>query len=217
MLSSDRDEFSAQLRKLCAGFNVPYTEERLDAYWSGLAKMSLPAFARMVDDALGEEGSPKIPTTNQLWKAYRDSRARLTAPAQTDKPQAEPDHLAYFANRLLFKHILGRVGLKSTSTFRPGFGLTDCSASPELRRCQIFKNELVAEFTEYVREGDDLATPQEFIRRWILGLGKVSEIYPVTLEAYQRDMESPGAEVPFARIMARHLESDHAQMQRELV
>ena len=86
MLIEDAEEFERQLRRLCAGFEVPLTQLRKEAYDTGMAKMSIGQFARCVEYALGEHGPDKFPTTNKIWTIHR----RLRAPAQAS---AQPEQL----------------------------------------------------------------------------------------------------------------------------
>jgi hypothetical protein len=65
--TADRGEFEQRAKVLFAGFNVPASPERVEAYWNGLQRMSLPDFAKSVQHALGENGPEKIPTVNGLW------------------------------------------------------------------------------------------------------------------------------------------------------
>lgn len=87
MLGTERQAFEHQVGVLCAGFNVPATSERFEAYWKGLGKMQLGTFERIVEHALGEEGPDKIPTSQQCWTIHRklrqDQRERERAPQQT--------------------------------------------------------------------------------------------------------------------------------------
>ena len=75
---------------LCAGFNVPVSV-RPDAYWKGMAKMSIIEFARCIEYALSEDGPEKIPNTKELWnirtKLKTESRKRAAPP-----PAATIDH-----------------------------------------------------------------------------------------------------------------------------
>lgn len=72
MQASDRDDFKTEMGKLCAGFGVPFTKIREDAYWTGLTRMSLPQFRRCVEYALGEHFVEEdLPTTGKLWKVHR--------------------------------------------------------------------------------------------------------------------------------------------------
>lgn len=81
MQVEDVEEFERQLRRLCAGFELPLTQLRKEAYETGLAKMSIGQFARCVEYALGEHGPEKFPTTNKIWTMCRKLRAPA-APAQ---------------------------------------------------------------------------------------------------------------------------------------
>lgn len=75
MQAADRAEFEQHAKALCAGFNVPATPERLEAYWLGLRFMSLGDFCRTVAYALGEHGPERMPTVPALWAIRKASRA----------------------------------------------------------------------------------------------------------------------------------------------
>lgn len=84
MNAGDREEFEKLIAELCAGFNVP-PGERPAAYWKGLAKMSLGQFARVVEQALGEDGPEKIPTVRAVWDLHRKRRSEVfVRPVQTE-------------------------------------------------------------------------------------------------------------------------------------
>lgn len=68
MTPEEREEADRQIGVLCAGFNVPTTAARLDAYWRGLTRMSLPRLSRAVETAISEAGPDKLPTPKQLWR-----------------------------------------------------------------------------------------------------------------------------------------------------
>ncbi len=89
MQSTDREEFEIQLARLCAGFNVPVTKHRVNAYWSGCAKMSLAQLSRAIDQALGEHGPDELPATKTLWKILRGGRTAAAKDVQTSAPSGE--------------------------------------------------------------------------------------------------------------------------------
>lgn len=99
MNATDRPEFTSQLKLLCAGFNVP-VGDREEAYWKGLANLSLPEFSRCVEYALGEAGPEKIPTTRQIWGIRKELRARRFSgpveqqPAQPEIPYTKAEIMA---------------------------------------------------------------------------------------------------------------------------
>jgi hypothetical protein len=101
--TADRPLFEDQLGALCAGFNVPMTELRTDAYWRGLQKMHLVQFARVVEYALSERGPERIPTVPQCWALLKQQRA--TRPADVIQPVATAtyDALHCFAQRCLLR------------------------------------------------------------------------------------------------------------------
>jgi len=204
MQTADREEYEAQLGKLCAGYNLPVTTHRKDAYWSGLAKMSLAQFARCVDDALSDDGPEEMPTVKGVWKIHRELRSARTF-EQPKKPEDTRDHLEYWANRLLLAHITRRLGLKSTSRFEAPYGLKDCVASPELDACRKLKRELVDWFLGPIRDGDPDVTPAEFLRQWIAGLQGISRIEKAVYDNWCAMIERPEYNQPFDPAMAREL------------
>jgi hypothetical protein len=105
MNSGDRPEFDVQLSMLCAGYNVPIGD-RSEAYWKGLAKMSLMEFSRCVDQALGEGGPDRIPTTGQMWKLLKELRSqRTTTPWRPTETPWHGDGWDTQANRFLLGYI----------------------------------------------------------------------------------------------------------------
>lgn len=102
MLQRDFDEFTRQASVLFAGFNVPATQERIEAYWRGLQRMDLLVFTRVVEYALGGNGVEKLPTAPQLWSLQKSMRAR---PAAAPIGESAPafDSLHCFGQRCLLR------------------------------------------------------------------------------------------------------------------
>lgn len=107
MHSSEREEFETHLGTLCAGFNVPMTELRTDAYWRGLQQMSALQFARVVEHALSERGPERIPTVPQVWNLHRELRrtARAPAPSPSSSPPPAFDSFHAFGQRCLLRFL----------------------------------------------------------------------------------------------------------------
>lgn len=205
MQVSDRGDFHIELGKLCAGFNVPLTKAREDSFWTGLARMSLPQFRRCVEFALGPDyDGTEFPKTGDIWRIYKGTAISPNAPDVKALPP-DQDHLAYFANRLMWIHVSHRGGLASLGRFIPTHGMVDCKASRELEHCLKFKRELVEQFSGFVRDGDDMATPAAFIHWWLGGLRKVSEVLPRTVTTLEEMAEHPDARKPLPAFMAREL------------
>jgi hypothetical protein len=205
MQAADRDEFEIQLAKLCAGFNVPMTSHRKDAYWSGLAKLSLPQFARCVDYALTDDGPDDLPSTKGIWKIFRALRSGHTFEQQRQVRPLEPDHIEYWANRLLYAHIASRGGL----------GTPGSSASPELTTVLKAKRELVDWFAGPIRDGDTDATPAEFLRQWIAALQEIGHVDKALNSRWCEMIERPEYSQPFPPSMGRELQ--RAPQQQSLV
>lgn len=209
MLSTDREDFEAQVATLCAGFNIPATPERQEAFWIGMAKMSLIEFSRCVEFALSEEGPDKFPSTKAIWRLHRDIKSNARAHTQHVVHRGEQqDHLLYYANRMFLRHIAMRGGLGSTGRFVPGYGLVDCKASEELLKARAALRETVAWFCGPIREGDPDATPHAFISALIKALGRVSPIDPRAQREWERMLEEPRAHEPFPAFMGRELAAE---------
>lgn len=120
MLVTERSEFDDHLGTLCAGFNVPVTELRSEAYWRGLAKMHLGQFARVVEHALGPDGPERIPTSSQCWSIWRQIRnARPKAPdARPPLDQPTFDSLHTFGNRCLLRYVTTLGGVEPSTLER---------------------------------------------------------------------------------------------------
>jgi hypothetical protein len=186
MQSSDRTEFEESLAMLCAAYNVPKTEARSAAYWLGLEKMSLLQFVRCIEYQLGENGNFKMPTISDIWQIPKKLRAGGAVISQAQEAEKSPDHLHYFANRLLLTHVFSRQGLGA-----------------ELPACQKLKLELVEFFCGLIAENDSEATPRGFITRWVSGLKRVSPPTAQALSKYRQAAKHPAASNRFAQFMGR--------------
>ena len=208
MLSTDRTEFDAQLEILCAGYDRP-VGNRSEAYWKACAKMSLIEFARIVEHAISPDGPTKFPSTHDVWdilKKLRTESRRRTI----EQPQDARDHLEFYGNRLLLRHMGDRRGLGSMGKFVPGHGLVDCGASAELLDCRRAMKAVVDWFTEPVRDDADDATPAAFIESAMKAIAAVSIITPATIREWSTQMQDPAAHVPFPAWMARPLPRTNA-------
>lgn len=212
MLSTDRAEFEAQLEKLCAGLNVPKTDARVEAYWTGLSKMSLLQFVRCIDHALSEEGPEKFPTVPAMWKILRTFRQSAVEITQSAPAQSQ-DHLLFFANRMFWRILSGRIGegMGSTGKFVAPLGVVDCKASTELASCRVAVRELVEYFTLPVLEGDEDATPHAYISAFVNAMKRCTTIDEGALAHWRSALIDPRSKVPFPKYMARPLGATHMQ------
>ena len=180
MQSTDRDEFKVQFGILCAGYDKP-VGDRDEAYWKGLAKMSLLEFARCVEFCLGEEGPEKMPTAPGMWnirKRLKAKPAEITLPARVMNHGID-GHIYFFANRLLLRHMIWRGGLGEI----------------ELAKCLEVKAELILEFAPFIRERDEMATKGEFVRRFSRMIDRVSPL--AKSEKWDALLEDPVAAEQF--------------------
>jgi hypothetical protein len=162
----DFNAFSEQASVLCAGFNVPATPERIEAYWRGLQKMDLMVFTRAVELALGEGGAEKFPTVPQMWNLAK----RLRAPPQiitfqTKDPLVVDDYVA-FANRRMLRYLM-RYGAASAES---------------LRHMVAEKNRLARAFREIGSE--ESVTEQEFADELLKAWNRVWREKPVNEPAF---------------------------------
>ena len=218
MQTGDREEFEEQLTKLCAGYNLPVTVHRKEAYFTGLGKMSLAQFARCVDFAVSEEGPEDFPTTRGVWKIHRDLRGRgASAPSKPQRPpEDQRDHLVFYANRMFLRHVVTSGGLGSIGRFVPTHGMADSQASSELTAARRFVRDLVDCWCAYIREGDTDATQAEFIRQFSVGLHRISKVLPATQLEWEARRSDPRTLALFPASMARELEPRYQTQPEQL-
>lgn len=82
MQVDDLAEFETVVGKLCAGFEVPVTKARKDAYWTGFRKMPMTQFSRLVDLALNESTFISMPTVGALRKLSHEPGTKNPAQGQ---------------------------------------------------------------------------------------------------------------------------------------
>jgi hypothetical protein len=106
-VTPEPDEFDKTLAVLCAGFNVPCTEDRQRAYGKAFRKIPPAGWERLVDYCLGEEGPERMPSVRELWRARSEMRARAPAdrPPSVEIPW-HGDQWDAAANRHLLAHIM---------------------------------------------------------------------------------------------------------------
>lgn len=167
MLSTDREQFDVQLAMLCAGFNVPIGE-RSNAYWTGLAKMELATFARVVAHSLGESGPEKIPTPGQCWKISKELRIQRHVPREPSAPKFAGDRWDIAANR----HLLEQVR-RHPKRYAP-----DTSYDPKLR--QVVPGPLTRAYTAIV---------VHWKNAWVEDMRADDKGEGVSIEAQQRAWE----------------------------
>lgn len=161
------------------GFNLASELENFRDYWTAKAG----AAATKMDWR----------ATYRIWmrKAGKAPRAKnepyRAAPAIAPSARPEPDHLLYFANRLLFAHLRDRNGIGAT----------------ELESALKVKKDLVEWFRQPILDGDGLATPREFLLQFGKALAKVSPLSPATRARWRKALKLP--EAPFEPFMARSL------------
>ena len=111
MISTDRPDFEAQLAVLFGGFQGFLTPPRVEAFWRGLQKMPLSTFVRCVDQALGENGSDKLPTVSTIWQISNTLRA-YHAPT---RPAEEFDTFHAWGGRCLLTFLRQRNGVPDSA------------------------------------------------------------------------------------------------------
>lgn len=105
MLTGDREEFDKQLAILCAGWDRPVTESRATAYWSGLGKMNLVDFSRVVEHCLGERAPEKFPTVHACWELSRMLKPQRALGALAYRSIEPEDLWLTRANLHLLRHL----------------------------------------------------------------------------------------------------------------
>lgn len=102
MQENDGDKFDRALKRLCAGFNVPPTDARREAYWRSFRKLSVLEFAGLIDVALVESTFAEMPTVGALWDLHRRNTETPIAPTSSSRhePLIEEQLCAYAAPKL---------------------------------------------------------------------------------------------------------------------
>jgi hypothetical protein len=159
--STDREQFDVQLALLCQGYGF-WVGDRADAYWKGLEKMSVSAFARCVEFAISEGGPEKIPNTHGIWKIYRSLRASAAPPPVVE---AVPDQSKWllWVNGMFLKYLLQR---RLTENFKGDINLG-------ARRVECLK--LVAFFEAIEAERDPEATEAELRKRFLSSMARIPD------------------------------------------
>lgn len=112
------DAFELHMRTLCAGFDVPCTAERLEAYRKAFGRLDPIGFERLVQYCLSEDGPPRMPTVAKLWASRSEMRAR----APREAPAADPwqgDAWDIAANHHLLGHITQKLASNPSRYGRP--------------------------------------------------------------------------------------------------
>jgi hypothetical protein len=203
MQTSDREAFDKLSRQLCMGCGAMPNPERLESFWSAFRKLSLVEWTRMVEAAMGEDGIEKL-SVQAMWALRKKGRSQAES-VERDKAKADtdPDCLEYFANRILWQHVRARCGLGSKGQFVPGYGMRDCTPSPELAACLQARRELVDIFTGLALEHDPDATAAKFVAAWVRRLKAIGEVKENTLEAYREFCRAESSKRPFTAAFVR--------------
>lgn len=114
MLSTDGEEFEAQIRVLFANWDKPPSKERIEAYRRGLQSMQMPALTRLIDYAISPDGPDDLPTPKGMWALQREMREHQRLREQALRPQqaAAGDDHALLVNRWLLVFLLAVQGVE---------------------------------------------------------------------------------------------------------
>lgn len=89
MQETDAKAFERAMTRLCAGFNVPLTPARRDAYWRSFRKLSVLEFTGLIDVALVESTFAEMPTVGALWELHRRN-TEIPVAAASSSSRHEP-------------------------------------------------------------------------------------------------------------------------------
>lgn len=99
--------------------------------------------------------------------------------------QNRTENLMHLGNRMLLRHVATSGGL-----------------GDKLPPSRKFVAELVEEFSRYLLERDELATPAEFFRRMADGLNRISSLDQDTALLWLKWQDDPRTQQPFPPSMA---------------
>ena len=190
MRAMDEPKFRTILASLAEVFTHEISAPFAALYWEALKDLAIEQI---------EAGAKFWIKTGKRFPKPAELRAeRFQEASRAFKPDPRmegPEHLLFFANRLLLTHMMARGGL----------------GSDELLAARKVVHDLVDEFSAYVRDCDELATPAQFIRLFVLALDRVSKIDPIAMNAFNRTLKQSATEKPFVRSMARSLPAEYAR------
>lgn len=109
---AELDEFDKALGVLCAGFNVPCTEERRAAYRKAFGQFEGLAWERLIGHCLSERGPERMPSVSQLWGIRAEMRARAPTQPKDSAPEWPGGAWALAANRHLLAHLVRKAVAK---------------------------------------------------------------------------------------------------------
>jgi hypothetical protein len=170
-----------KLKREFPGFNLASELENFRDYWTAKAGAAATKMDWRATYRIWMRKAAKAP--QQKGQLYRP------APQPSHMRKTEPDHLLYFANRLLFGHLKDRGGI----------------GSEELTAALKVKREAIEWFTQPIRDEDESATPAEFVTQFAKSLGKVSKLAHSTRHRWGKLLKEPWALKPFPIQMARPL------------
>jgi hypothetical protein len=107
MQEADLPAFERAFRRLCAGFDVPVTDARREAYWRAFHKLSVLEFAGLVDTALVESTFASMPTVGALRELHRKVQSPAPAEAAPSGPSIQAQLCEYAAIKL--KHLCAKT------------------------------------------------------------------------------------------------------------
>lgn len=179
MLTSERQEFDSHIEVLCAGFNIPATAERKDAYWRGLSRMHMHGLIRVIDHALSEEGPDKPPSAPQLWRLHRQLQDRRRGPTALHLVQPN-------ARKPLVVDRFAQIGTVALITFLLRRGAASQASIVELVRQ---RSRLVADF-RLIADEDPSLTDEQMRERYVSAFDRLFEARSTS--ECERDRESFG-------------------------
>jgi hypothetical protein len=149
MNSSEREDFEVHLAQLFGAYDKPLTDSKREGYWTGLQKMTLVAFSRVVEHAVGPDGPAQVPNTKDIWGLYRKLRSRA---ATSSTPAAEKvvsvDQFTAEGNLALMKF------------------LVECAqaASPQALPLLVAeKNRIAAQYQQMAAVGDPATAGEKWL------------------------------------------------------
>jgi hypothetical protein len=102
---TDAKHFERALMRLCAGFDVPMTGARREAYWRSFRKLQVLEFTGLIDMALVESTFTSMPTVGALWELHRRNSAPPIEPTAGKSGPSLQEQLCAYASLQLFTRL----------------------------------------------------------------------------------------------------------------
>jgi hypothetical protein len=152
----------------------------MDAFRTGLSKLPLPAFSRVVDHCLGENGPERMPSVRECWSIYKRLRTSHVRPAL---PQHSADDRSYSESLRLVNLMFFAWLRKEVSTRGSNDGWRTVG-DVEMRERRAVCIELASQHDALLSEHDPQATIDRLATSFTAGMARIPKREPLPTDSH---------------------------------